>query len=946
VAFRAPGQPRPVRRPVPAIRWPRHLVPALISVVAVIVVICVGAGVWTNLLWFRSVGHAGTFAVTYRTQWELFAVAAAVMMLVVGSSAGLAYRLRPTGRARGPRDAEPPRGAEVYAAALERHRRLALAVLLGLVGLISGLTAAGRWRTWLLFANRTSFGRKDPQFHLDISFFVFDYPFIRLVLSYLFAAVLLALLVAAAVQYLYGGLAPQHRGARASAAARAQLLVLAGIFLLLKAVAYWVDRYSIDFSQRGVVQTGAAYTDVNAVLPAKSVLAVIALICALLFLIGAARRASMLPAIGLGLLVLSAILLGGVYPAIMQQFVVKPNELAKEAPFLAREIAGTRQAYGIGGVTVTSYPATSTQSPARLAAAAAALPDLRLADPGVESAAFDQLQQVKSYYQFPDVLSVDRYPVPGSAVPVDMLVGVRALTGPPAGQASWVNTHLVYTHGYGVVAAAANAVAPNGAPSFTESDIPVSGVLGRYRPQVYFGAGEPGYVIVGGRGQQELDYPGGSGGGQHDSTYHGTGGVPVGSALSRLLYAVKFRQLNILLSSAITSSSRVMYVRDPLARVAKVAPFLTLDRDAYPVVADGQLDWVVDGYTTSDNYPYSARVGMQQATTDSYARGGDVTGPGGQLNYLRNSVKAVVNAYSGQVTLYQWGGRDPVLADWEKAFPGLVRPASAIPAALRAHLRYPEALFAIQREILTQFHVTSPAAFYGGQDFWSVPADPAAGSGGQPQPPYYLTMSMPGSSPAFSLVTSFTQRGRQNMAAFLAVNSDPGPDYGKLEILQLPQSAGIAGPQQVHAAFESDTTASADLSLWRKGGSTVTLGNLITLPLDGGLLYTQPVYVSSAGGGTYPALERVFAYFDGRVGYAPTLSQALAQVLGTASGASAPPPGSLRRYLQQAQADYAQALAALRKGSAGLAAFGNDLMKMNSALGQASKLAGRPDSGG
>ncbi len=382
-----------------------------------------------------------------------------------------------------------------------------LAVILGLIGLISGLSAAGSWRTWLLFANRVPFGRTDPQFHLDISFFVFDYPFIRLVLSYLFAAVLLSLVMAAAAHYLYGGLVPQRRGNRATDAARTQLFVLAGLFVLLKAVAYWVDRYGIDFSERGVVRTGASYTDVNAILPAKTVLSVIAVICGALFLIGAARRRSMLPAIGLGLLVLSAIILGGVYPLIIQQFVVKPNELAKESPFLKKEITSTRRAWGVTDVGVTPYSAASGQPAARVAAAAAAVPDLRMSDPGVISPSFQQLQQVKSYYQFSPVLDIDRYQPSSGSVPLDTVIGVREMTGPPSGQASWVNTHLVYTHGYGVVAAAAGAAQANGSPDFTESDIPPHGQLGSFQPRIYFGEDETSYVIAGGRRAERVRLP-------------------------------------------------------------------------------------------------------------------------------------------------------------------------------------------------------------------------------------------------------------------------------------------------------------------------------------------------------------------------------------------------------------------------------------------------------
>jgi uncharacterized protein len=945
VAFRAPGHQRPVGRPAVLARWPRRLIPAAALVIGVIVAICVVAGLWTDLLWFQSVNHTQTFAVTFGTKWVLFLIAALFMMIVVGFNGWIAYRLRPADPAAGPRAAGP----EAYRLLVDPHRRPVLAVLLGLIGLISGLTAAGSWRTWLLFANRTSFGRTDPQFHLDISFFVFDYPFIRLVLSYLFAAVLLSLVVATAAHYLYGGLVPQRRGERATDAARTQLFVLAGLFVLLKAAAYWVDRYAIDFSQRGVVRTGASYTDVNAILPAKTVLAVIAVICGALFLIGAARRRSMLPAIGLGLLVLSAIILGGVYPAIIQQFVVKPNELSKESPFLKKEIASTRTAWGVSGVQVKPYSGASAQPTSQLAAEAAAAPDLRLSDPGVISPAFQQLQQVKSYYHFAPVLDIDRYPSPSGVAPLDTIIGVREMSGPPPGQTSWVNTHLVYTHGYGVVAAAAGSVQPDGNPAFTESDIPPGGQLGSFQPRIYFGEQETSYVIAGGQGQNEFDYPDSAAGGQHDSTYNDSGGVPVGSALDRLLFAVKYRQLNILLSGAINGRSKILYVRDPVARVQKVAPFLTLDSDAYPVVTGGQVDWVVDGYTTSDNYPYSDRLGLQSSTSDTYAPDGAFTGAGGQANYVRNSVKAVVNAYTGQVTVYQWGGHDPLLSAWKKAFPGLVKPTSAIPAGLLAHLRYPEALFGLQRQVLTQFHETNAADFYAGQDFWSVPNDPASGPAGpRSQPPYYLTLTMPGSGgPEFSLVTSLTQRGRPNMAAFLSVNSDPrSGGYGQLQILQLPQNTGVAGPEQVNNDFQSDPAASIELTQLRKGGSQVTFGNLITLPLGGGLVYAQPVYVSAdadGAAGAYPALKRVFTYYNGTVGYAPTLAASLAQAFGTGGAAPGQPPPSgqqstLQRDLQEAQADYALAQAALRSGDLGT--FGADVAKMDAALSAAQKAAG------
>jgi len=951
VAFRSTGPIRPAASRANVLpRWWRHLIPVLVSAVAAVVLITVGAGVWTDWLWFRSVGYSSVFGTTYGVKWALFGITSVFMITAIGANIGLAYRLRPAQPATGP----PRQGAEVYRTAIEPWRWLLTGAVLGLTGLASGLSAAGSWRTWLLFANRTSFGVKDPQFGLDVSFFVFVYPFIRMVLSYLFAAVLLSLLASAVVHYLYGGLRPGVRGQRATEGARAHLFVLIGVFMLLKAVAYWVDRYGIDLSQGSVVQTGASYTDVNAVLPAKTVLSVIAVICAALFFAGAARRTWMLPAVGFGLLVLSAVIVGGVYPAIVEQFVVKPNELAKESPYLELEIAGTRRAYGLTGVQVRPYSAVSSEPAAELASRAVALPDVRQLDPGVVSAAFEQLQQVKGYYNFPGVLSVDRYPVHGSSVPEDMVVGVRDMAGPPPGQDNWVNSHLVYTHGFGFVAAAANGESNGGNPLFTESKIPPSGELGVRQPRVYFGEGETSYAIVGTH-QLELDYPDASASGQANTSYDGSGGVPIGSPLNRLLYAIKFRELNILLSGAIDSHSKIMYDRDPLSRVAKVAPFLTLDGDTYPVAVSGQIYWVVDAYTTTDDYPYAQRLSLSQASADSYSPGGSVVGPADQVNYIRNSVKAVVNAYTGAVTLYRWGGNDPVLDAWEKAFPGLIKPERAIPAALMRHLRYPPVLFEAQREILSQYHVTQAPEFYGGQNFWSVPTDPSGTHpGGSAQPPYYLTMTMPGQpQPEFSLITSLTPRGRANMAAFMEVNSNPlSRGYGVIRVLQLPQDTTIRGPQQVQNDFESDAAVASELSLLRQRGSKVTEGNLITLPVGGGLIYFEPVYVSeSARGssGAYPTLQDMLVYYDGQVGFGPTLRNALQDAFGTSpalAGPGSPPPGgrpaaanaTVLKYLRQAESYYGQAQAALRSGN--LARYASDLALMKTALDNATAAAG------
>jgi uncharacterized protein len=571
------------------------------------------------------------------------------------------------------------------------------------------------------------------------------------------------------------------------------------------------------------------------------------------------------------------------------------------------------------------------------------------------SQTFQQLQQVKGFYQFPGTLAVDRYVLPSGSRPQDVVVAVRGLGGPPPGQGNWINTHLVYTHGFGFVAAKANAVAAGGLPWFVESDIPPHGQLGQFQPRVYFGQQQNTYAIVGGppvRPPQELDYPFENASGQQNYTYTGNGGVPVGSLLNRFLYAIKFRELNILLSGAVNGDSKILYDRQPLARVAKVAPFLTLDANPYPVIAEGKILWVVDGYTTTDLYPYSERISMPQSTATSQTPNGAIVGQvPGQINYIRNSVKAVVDAYTGAVTLYQWGPSDPLLRTWMNAFPGVIRPRSDIPAYLMPHLRYPPDLFEVQRQILAKYHVTNPQSFYGGQNFWTVPNDPTGSSitGGLSQPPYYLTMTMPGyPQPEFSLTTALAQRSRPNLAAFMAVDSNPRTGYGTIRVLQLPQAAAILGPQQVQNNFESDTVASKELSLFRQGGSSVIKGNLIALPLGGGLLYEEPIYIQAAGGtgsGSYPTQKRAFVFFDGQVGYGPTLQNALGQIFaGLPSTGPVLPSGTgqvsaaVRKYLAQAEQDYTAAQAALKIGD--FASYGQDIANMKRALDNAQRAAG------
>ncbi|CAB4531612.1 unannotated protein [freshwater metagenome] len=554
-------------------------------------------------------------------------------------------------------------------------------------------------------------------------------------------------------------------------------------------------------------------------------------------------------------------------------------------------------------------------------------------DPNVLSPTFRQLQQIRPYYSFPESLDVDRYTVNG--VKRDVVVAVRELNIQGNPSRNWINDHLVYTHGFGFVAAYGNERDADGKPSFTVGDLPPTGTLGKFEPRVYFGENVPDYSIIGGVKTDtpvEFDYPDdASANGQKNYTYSGSGGVPVGSLLNKVVFALKYQEQRILLSSLINKDSKILFERNPRDRVSKVAPWLTLDGDPYPALVDGKILWIVDGYTTSAGYPYSRQTTLSNATADALTtNSASIAAQSNKtVNYIRNSVKATVDAYNGTVTLYQWDDKDPVLKTWSKAFPGAITPKSEISKDLLDHIRYPEDMFRVQRDILSSYHVKTAAAFYGGQDFWRVPRDPSTfGGGASAQPPYYLTLQMPGAkTPSFSLTTPFVPRGgRENLSAFAVVNSDPGPDYGKITVLQLPRNTNIAGPSQVASNFEAKPDVANSLSLLRRGGSDVVLGNLLTLPVGGGLLYVQPVYVKATSNtSAYPLLQKVLVSFGDQIGYDDTLKGALDQVFGGNSGTNAGNTStngstgtttntSLANSLASAKKAYADGLAALAKG--------------------------------
>ncbi|MEY3893727.1 MAG: hypothetical protein RIR78_505 [Actinomycetota bacterium] len=931
--------------------------PSPLALTLIILAVIAGAlvalsGFYVDWLWFKSVGFTDVWSTVLITKATLFVAAGLLTSLVISLNIYLAFRRRPF---YVPTSIEAD-NLERYRATIDPIRKLAFAGIAVVLFYFGGSSATSLWSSWLLFKNSTPFGVKDPQFGMDISFFAFRLPFFQTLIGWAISTLILATIASVAVHYIYGGIRPQVREERTTVAARVQLSVLLGLIVLLKAVAYWFDRYALALKESRLI-TGLTYTDVNATLPAKAILAAIAVICSLLFFANIVRKSWLLPAAGTALMVGASVLIAGVYPGAVQQFQVKPSESSKEAPYIQRNIDATRAAFGLSDVEMKDYQATLSTNSGQLATDAATIANIRLMDPNVLSATFRQLQQIKPYYTFPESLDIDRYKVNG--VQRDAVVAVRELNIDGNPSRNWINDHLVYTHGFGFVSAFGNTVDADGKPNFLVGDLPPTTGLGKFQPRVYFGENVPDYSIIGGPKTDtpvEFDYPDdASANGQKNYTYTGKGGVPMGGLLNKLLFAIQYQEQRIVLSSLINSESKILYNRSPRERVAKVAPWLTLDGDPYPAIVDGKIQWIIDGFTTSAGYPYAQTTALGSATADALtANSTSITAQRNQnINYIRNSVKATVDAYDGTVVLYQWDEKDPVLKTWMKAFPNTVTPKSKMSPQLLDHIRYPEDLFRVQREVLSSYHVQTAAAFYGGQDFWRVPRDPSTfGANAGAQPPYYMTLEMPGSDkPTFTLTTPFVPRGgRENLSAFAVVDSNYGPNYGKITVLQLPRSTNVAGPSQVASNFEAKPEVANSLSLLRQGGSDVVLGNLLTLPVGGGLLYVQPVYVrATANSAAYPLLQKVLVSFGDVIGYDSSLKGALDQVFGGNSGTSssgAPvttttnnASADLKSALQNAKQAIADGNAALAKGD--FAAYGRAQDRLKAALAAAIAAEGR-----
>ncbi|MEN8581834.1 UPF0182 family protein [Arthrobacter sp. KBS0703] len=947
------------------------MTPTLIVVALVVVGFIFFANVWTDVLWYQQLGFFEVFLTENLARIGIFAVGFAIMFAGVFFAIRIAYHARPVYAP----DSEIRDNLNRYQAQLEPVRRVVMIGLPVLFGLFAGSAASSQWQKVLLFFNQEPFGQNDPAFGLDIGFYLMTLPFLGFVTGFLISVAIVAGIAGILTHYLYGSIRIMERGIFTSRAAQIHLAVTGASFLILLGVNFWLDRYAA-VQNSGGRWAGALYTDVNAVIPTKAILAVAAVLVAILYIVAAVIGKWRLPVIGTAMLVITSILAGGVYPWVIQQFQVRPSEQTLEREFIERNIGMTRSAYGLDQVKVQRYNATTTTSAGALAPDAQTTANIRLLDPNLISDAFSQLEQFRPYYQFPKALNVDRYLVNGKVQ--DTVIAVRELNpeGLSPDQQSWLNRHVVYTHGYGVVAAKGNKFTADGKPEFLQSGIPSTGVLGNdktYEPRIYFGEDSPEYSIVGapeGAAHREQDRPASKEGGETQYTFTGNGGPNVGSFFNRVLYSIKFQSSDLLLSDGVNDASQILYERNPRERVQKVAPYLTVDGNAYPAVVDGRVKWIVDGYTTSQYYPYSQQEQLSDATKDSQTTAGrNVALPNSSVNYIRNSVKATVDAYDGSVTLYAWDDQDPLLKAWQKVFPTSLKPFSEMSADVMSHVRYPEDLFKVQRELLGRYHVTDPVSFYKNDDAWSVPNDPTV-SDPVKQPPFYMSLQMPDQkTPAFQLTSAYIPQvvdgnARNVLYGFLAADSDAGSkkgvkagSYGELRLLQVPPEAQVPGPGQAQNKFNSDPTVSQALNLLRQGASDVLNGNLLTLPAGGGMLYIQPVYLKSTGETSYPTLQRVLVAFGDKIGFAPTLDAALNQLFGGNSGATAgdkdnngqtsTPPGgttppatgevgakaALKAALDEANAAIKAGQEALAKGD--FAAYGEQQKKLAAALKKA-----------
>jgi len=935
----------------------------LIGFAVVVVVLLISlrslAGLYTDSLWFSSVDYHNVFSTLLAIKLGLFGVFGAIFFAVLWVNLVVCDRIAGHDVVLAQED-ELVRRYQQFVRPYAGRIYVALAFVLALIG-ASG--TIGQWNNWILFRHGGSFGVTDPQFHKDIGFYVFDLPFLTFIVDWTLAILIVTLAVTLVFHYFNGGIQPQRGLPRVRPPVKAHISVLLALIALDKAVGYIFQRWSLVNAQDGYVN-GAGYTDVHARLPAELLLAVVSVFAALILLYNIRQQGWTLPVLAIGIWAFVALVVGIIYPALLQTLKVTPAQSSLEAPYIQRNITATRDAYGLTNVKVHQFPASNTISATQTVAASSTIGNIRQwdPDPSISLQTFERQQGIRSYYSFP-ALGVDRYTSVGQRTPV--LIGVRTISESNVPSPSWVNVHLQYTHGNGAAVALANQTNSSN-PVYAVQGVPPSsssGLPAITHPSVYFGLGETGYVVANTK-QAEVDYQ--ANGTNIESHYSGTGGVQLSSVFTRAAFALRLGDFNLLISSQITSKSRIMFVRDPVAMAQKAAPFLSFDHDPYAVIDNGHIDWVVDGYTTTANYAYSQNASSQQVAIGS-------TLPSG-YNYVRNSVKVVIDAYSGKMTFYDADPKDPIIQAYSAAFPHMFVPLPQMSPELQAHLRYPEDIFSIQSAIYGRYHLTSPQQFYAASNAWQL--SPTAGAGPQSQAllaentynnqgqlvsttparmaPQYQVYSLPNTSQqVFTVSNGFVPASQSslsgsnqnfNLTAWMVGLSDPG-QYGQLDLYVTPQ--GTTGPANADAEISANSTVSKDISLLDTKGSEVLLGETLMVPIADSMVYLRPLYVAATTN-PQPQLEYVVAVLGKNVQIDTSLSNVLTDLLqntvslpsGTGVPSTGTVPTAVSGYLTQAQTDYTNALAALKAGN--LAGFQSDIQAMQQQITQAQQVIGTP----
>lgn len=916
---------------------------ALAVIVVVIVIVGPGVAFFTDLLWYTDTGFRGLYMTQLSYQVMLFLISGVGFAAILGVNVFIARKLSPL------------RPLAITNDFLFNLRRTLDPVLrLVLVGIVvAGAIAFGTatfpsWREFLLWNHAQPFNVTDPVFGKDVGFYVFSLPVWNFLFGWLLAALVITLLVVAAVYAYAGAIGPQPEGGVLAPQPRNHLAILLGLLLLLKAVGYQINQWELLYSTRGTV-LGASYTDVNAQLPAYRVLFWIAIVSAVLLFATFLTKRLLLPIVAIALMVVAAFVVGGVYPRLVQQFQVVPNEIEKESPYIGRNIEFTRQGYNLDTIAQQNFPYEEALTPGELADNEQVLANVRLWDDKPLLDTYKQTQELVPYYLF-NSIGVDRYPVDGRTTQV--LISAREVDPTALAEAArtWQNEHLVYTHGFGTVASPANEETTVGGPSYLVRDVPpntaerAQPALDIAEPRVYFGQQTKQFVIVKTK-LSELDRPAIDSDAPTDGadaadpptdanveayTYEGETGVQLNSFWRKLAYAVHFRDTKFVLSDAITPESRLLYDRDLTSRLRKVAPFLVFDTNPYMTVIDGRLQWIVDAYTTTDLYPYSEPARVPTALRDTL---GGFAG----ANYMRNSVKAVVDAYTGGVTLYRIDQGDPIAAAWEDAIPQLFDDSEPS-ASLQEHFRYPINLFAVQQAQYGRYHMTDPRSFYSQEDAWDVSQRSAVnttvtGTTDVPAIPQYLNMKLPGEeSVEFVLFNSYTPRGKQNLISLLAARSDPG-HYGDLVSLVLPRGeVTINGPQQVEARIQQTPEIASELTLLDQRGSRTERGNVRIVPIADTLLYVQPIYIR-ADENAVPQLSKVVVLYGNTAKMGDDFASALTALFGFSPVAGPIVEGNAPAIVQQLPPDQQTPSTGTPSEIAGLVTQANSLyQQMQQAL--------------